>query len=366
MASVTLRNVSKVYPPSVQALQTTSLEVHDGEFLVLVGPSGCGKTTILRLISGLEELTTGDVFIGDRRVNPIAPKDRDVAMVFQNYALYPHMSVFENMAFGLKLRKVPKPQIRERVQDASKLLGLERLLNRKPKELSGGERQRVAMGRAIVRQPQVFLMDEPLSNLDAKLRSQMRVELQKLHHKLGTTTLYVTHDQIEAMTLGSRIVVMNQGVIQQIDTPINLYQKPRNLFVAGFIGTPPMNIFKIKVQARHPNLFLAGNGFELQVPDLKKEKLFTLDQREVFFGIRPEDLYEKKSKEGLLSLTGVVDAIEPMGSEVYLHLLVGQETLTARTSSQTKIKVGTSMEIFIDMDQMYAFDPETEKSIYYE
>ncbi|MEQ8224838.1 MAG: sn-glycerol-3-phosphate ABC transporter ATP-binding protein UgpC, partial [Candidatus Eremiobacterota bacterium] len=291
MAEVILKNVWKIYKGNVEVVKDVSIDIKDKEFLVLVGPSGCGKTTTLRMIAGLEDITKGDIFIGEKKVNDVSPKDRDIAMVFQNYALYPHMNVYENMAFGLRLRKYSKDQIDKMINDAAELLSIGHLLKRKPAELSGGQRQRVAMGRAIVREPQVFLMDEPLSNLDAKLRVQMRAELQKLHHRLGITTVYVTHDQTEAMTLGDRIVVFNGGIIQQADTPLVLYSKPANKFVAGFIGSPSMNFFEVKIVGKEDNLFLEGDKLNLKIPSEFASQLKDWVDKEVVFGIRPEDIY---------------------------------------------------------------------------
>src|SRR5687768_8211612 len=289
MAGVTLDHVSKIFG-EVRAVNDLTIQIHDKEFLVLVGPSGCGKSTGLRLIAGLEEITAGDIYIGDRRVNDVAPKDRDIAMVFQSYALYPHMTVYDNLAFGLKLRRTPKAEIDRRVKEAAEILGLQNLLARKPKQLSGGQRQRVALGRAIVREPQVFLMDEPLSNLDAKLRVQTRAELIKLHQRLQTTVIYVTHDQVEAMTMGSRIAVMRDGILQQLETPQTLYDKPANMFVAGFIGSPAMNFFDGKCTGTPDAMYIDGGTFKLRVPPDKAEKLVRYIGKDIVFGIRPEDI----------------------------------------------------------------------------
>lgn len=357
MASVSLQNVSKIYGSSVRALQSTSLQIQDKEFVVLVGPSGCGKTTILRLISGLDEVSSGDIYINSKRINDLPPKDRDLAMVFQNYALYPHMNVFENIAFGLKLRKVPKPEIKRRVEEVSRLLELEGLLLRKPRELSGGQKQRVAMGRAIVREPKVFLMDEPLSNLDAQLRVQMRVELQKLHQRLGITTIYVTHDQTEAMTLGSRIVVMKEGQVQQINTPLQLYEKPLNTFVAGFIGNPPMNLLPAKVVVRENQIYLTIDRFDLTVPKEKESKLRPYKDQEIIFGIRPEDI--RISTGSTNALQAQVEIAELLGSEAYLHLRTGQANLLAKVGPHTHPSPGSEIGITLDMQRMHAFDPHT-------
>lgn len=367
MASVTLKNVNKIFKGNVQAVKEVSLEVQDTEFLVLVGPSGCGKTTALRIIAGLEEATSGEIYIGERLVNQVSPKDRDIAMVFQNYALYPHMNVYENMAFGLKLRKVPKDQIDRRLKEAAQLLGIQNLLHRKPKELSGGQRQRVAMGRAIVREPKVFLMDEPLSNLDAKLRVQMRAELQKLHRRLGITTIYVTHDQTEAMTLGHRIVLMRDGVVQQVDTPMQLYEQPKNQFVAGFVGSPAMNFIPATLSKDGTGLFVERQGLRLKIPEERALPVESWAGKEVVFGIRPEDIYDKMFSKGSTpenTLEAVVDVYEPMGSEVYLYLTIGDQTLVARVNPHTKAQVGQKIEVVFDMGKMQAFDPSTEQSLF--
>jgi multiple sugar transport system ATP-binding protein len=385
LASVVLKNVHKIYlgtspikknwwefwsasqkKSDVHVVKNVSMEVSDGEFLVLVGPSGCGKSTILRMIAGLEEITDGEIFIDDRLVNDVSPKDRDIAMVFQNYALYPHMDVFENMAFGLRLRRFPPREIEERVREAADLLGIKALLHRKPKELSGGQRQRVAMGRAIVRRPKVYLMDEPLSNLDAKLRVQMRAELQKLHHRLGVTTIYVTHDQTEAMTLGSRIVLLNQGVIQQMDTPMALYDTPVNQYVAGFIGSPAMNFFPVTVTADGESVFMEAQGLKVRVPEGKAALMRPYMGKEVIFGIRPEDITDAAfAPDGGESgaVEAVVEVMEPMGNEVYLYLSVGSGTLTARVDPRTGAKVGSPLKVALNMKNMHAFDRETEVSI---
>jgi len=359
MASVTLKNIDKFYG-ATRIIKNVTLDVHDKEFLVLVGPSGCGKTTLLRIISGLEETQSGEILIGDRRVNGVAPKDRDIAMIFQNYALYPHMSVYDNMAFGLKLRNVPKSEIEHRVSNVSRMLELEPFLKRKPKELSGGQRQRVAMGRAIVREPKVFLMDEPLSNLDAKLRVQMRMELQKLHQRLGITTLYVTHDQTEAMTLGTRIVVLKDGEIQQIDTPTNLYEAPANIFTAGFIGSPSMNLIAMTVEKNA----LRAKDFQITLP--LDERLSSYLGRKIILGIRPEDLYPKSTDSPLpyeYPLTVGVEAIESLGSETFLHLKKGDFDLTARVSPHFKCKIGDPIDLVIDLRRMHLFDSESGQAL---
>lgn len=352
----------------VYAVKDADIHIKDGEFMVLVGPSGCGKTTTLRIVAGLEEATSGEVYIGDRLVNDVSPKDRDIAMVFQNYALYPHMNVYENMAFGLKLRKYSKDEIEKRVNETAGLLGINHLLRRKPKELSGGQRQRVAMGRAIVREPKVFLMDEPLSNLDAKLRVQMRAELIKLHQRLGVTTVYVTHDQMEAMTLGHRIVLMKDGNIQQIDTPLNIYEKPLNKFVAGFIGSPSMNFINSRI-FRKPSgegLLLKAEGFQLDIPASKQNVLVPYIDQEIVLGIRPEDIYDHMFARGATpgnTVRMMVDVFESMGSEVYLYLSIGAHSLIARVDPHTKASVGQQIEVVFDMEKMHAFDKNTEEVI---
>ena len=325
MASLKLKNLTKIYGNDVLAVSKLTLDIEDKEFIIFVGPSGCGKSTTLRMIAGLEEITDGELYIGDKQMNDIAPKDRDIAMVFQNYALYPHMNVYDNMAFGLKLHKTPKSEIAQRVQDAAKILGIEHLLNRKPKALSGGQRQRVAMGRAIVREPKVFLMDEPLSNLDAKLRVQMRTEISKLYQRLQTTFIYVTHDQTEAMTLGTRIVVMDQGVVQQVDSPLNLYEKPANLFVAGFIGSPQMNQIEVMVQASGNECYLFFNEHRLKLPSDKAQMLISNDYvgKHVILGIRPEDLHEDynfSTDAETAILNTKVEVSELLGAEAFLYV----------------------------------------------
>ena len=340
MASLSLKNIYKVYPNGFNAVKDFNLEIEDKEFIIFVGPSGCGKSTTLRMIAGLEDISSGELWIGDKLVNDVEPKDRDIAMVFQNYALYPHMSVYDNMAFGLKLRKVPKEKIDKAVHEAAKILDIEHLLDRKPKALSGGQRQRVAMGRAIVREPKVFLMDEPLSNLDAKLRVQMRVEISKLHQRLQTTIIYVTHDQTEAMTLGTRIVVMKDGIIQQVDTPQNLYDKPCNLFVAGFMGMPPMNFIDCKVVKSGADVLLMFGSHSIKVPDSKAERLIALDaiDKEVVLGIRPEDIHDEQlfiesSPESVIDAR--INIYEMLGAEVYLYFTIDQFDITARVNART-------------------------------
>jgi multiple sugar transport system ATP-binding protein len=368
MARVQLKDVTKIFDKNVVAVDHASIDIQDREFVVLVGPSGCGKSTTLRMIAGLEEVSEGEIYIGDRLVNDVPPKDRDIAMVFQNYALYPHMTVYDNMAFGLKLRKYPKSEIRARVQEAAEILGLQDLLDRKPKQLSGGQRQRVAVGRAIVRKPQVFLFDEPLSNLDAKLRVQMRAEISKLHHRLETTMVYVTHDQTEAMTMGDRIVVMKDGVVQQIDTPLHLYNNPKNKFVAGFIGSPAMNFVDGKIVREEGIAFVAG-GLRLPIPAAYQDRISEYVDREVTLGIRPEDIYEQNGAHTVsepAQLQAAVEVVEPMGSEIILYLSLDGATLVARINAREEPPVGAPLELIIDMSKAHFFDMTTEESILYE
>ena len=365
MATVTLKNVKKIYDNKVTAVHDFNLEIADKEFIVLVGPSGCGKSTTLRMIAGLEEISEGDLLIGDKRMNDVEPKDRDIAMVFQNYALYPHMSVYDNMAFGLKLRKTPKDEIDQKVRNAARILDLEHLLDRKPKALSGGQRQRVAMGRAIVRSPKVFLMDEPLSNLDAKLRGQMRVEISKLHQRLETTIIYVTHDQTEAMTLGTRIVVMKDGVIQQVDSPQNLYDKPCNKFVAGFIGAPQMNMIDAAVGKDGSDVTLSFGGHTVALPEGKAKKLEEAGYvgKTVTLGIRPEDLHDEES---FLSMSpkSVFDATirvyEMLGSEVLLYFDIDDADFTAKVNPRTTARPGDTIQLALDLEKIHIFDKDTE------
>jgi len=366
MAEVVLTDVDKMYPGNVKAVSDFTLEIPDGEFVVLVGPSGCGKSTTLRMVAGLEEITSGQISIGGRIVNDVPPKDRDIAMVFQNYALYPHMTVYKNMAFGLKLRKFPKAEIDARIQEAAKILGLTDLLDRRPKALSGGQRQRVAVGRAIVRKPAVFLFDEPLSNLDAKLRVQMRVEISQLHNQLAATMIYVTHDQVEAMTMGSRIVVMKDGFIQQVADPITLYDSPVNLFVAGFIGTPPMNFFPGQVITEDGQLgFQADCGFEITVPAPKVDAVSPYNGRPVILGIRPEDIGSAaaESLDGAPKITATVNVIEPMGSESYVYLTAGDTSFISRVDAHRKFTIGAEAAPAVFIDKVQFFDPETEERI---
>jgi multiple sugar transport system ATP-binding protein len=364
MARVFLDHVVKQFN-EVIAVNNLTLEARDGEFLVLVGPSGCGKSTALRMIAGLEEVTAGDIYIGERRVNDMPPKDRDIAMVFQSYALYPHMSVFDNMAFGLKLRKVPKPEIKRRVQEAAEMLGIENLLHRKPRQLSGGQRQRVAVGRAIVREPRAFLMDEPLSNLDAKLRVQMRAELIRLHQRLQTTTIYVTHDQIEAMTMGTRIAVMRDGVLQQLDTPQNVYEKPSNVFVAGFIGSPAMNMLRMRVTVDGETVAFARDGLAITAPSRLAGPLRPYAGKDVIIGIRPENIGDRPQNQHVIPLPARVDVVEPLGSEAYLYALVAGEQLIARVSADTHARPGEQITLYTDANLIHAFDPDTEDSLLY-
>ncbi|WP_408009477.1 ABC transporter ATP-binding protein [Pseudalkalibacillus sp. A8] len=364
MAEIKLKSIVKEYDKKVIAVQDFNLNIKDKEFIVFVGPSGCGKSTTLRMIAGLEEISDGDLYIGEKRVNDVAPKDRDIAMVFQNYALYPHMNVYDNMAFGLKLRKFDKKEMDKRVKDAARILGLEEYLDRKPKALSGGQRQRVALGRAIVRDPQVFLMDEPLSNLDAKLRVQMRAEITKLHQRLQTTTIYVTHDQTEAMTMATRIVVMKDGVIQQLGTPKEVYDTPENVFVGGFIGSPSMNFLHGKLQDES---FVMDN-IKINVPEgkmkLLREKGYA--GKEVILGIRPEDIHDEpvftEASTGS-KITAAIDVAELMGAETYLYSTVAGQSFIARVDSRSDIQNGQKLELAFDMNKCHFFDPQTESRI---
>ena len=368
MASLTLKNINKTYPNGFVAVKNFNLDIKDKEFIIFVGPSGCGKSTTLRMVAGLEEITSGELWIGDKLVNDVEPKDRDIAMVFQNYALYPHMSVYDNMAFGLKLRKTPKDQIDKLVHEAARILDIEHLLDRKPKALSGGQRQRVAMGRAIVRNPKVFLMDEPLSNLDAKLRVQMRIEISKLHQRLETTIIYVTHDQTEAMTLGTRIVVMKDGIIQQVDTPQNLYDRPQNLFVAGFMGSPQMNFIESKAVQSGNDVILAFGSHSIKLPPEKAKKVVDggYINKTVILGIRPEDV---KDDEAFInsspesSLEATVRVYELLGAEVFLYFTVDQFEVTARVNPRTTARPGDTIKIAMDLSKVHVFDKETEKVI---
>ena len=367
MASLSLKHIYKKYPGGVTAVSDFCLEIKDKEFLIFVGPSGCGKPTTLRMIAGLEEITEGELFIGDRLVNDVAPKDRDIAMVFQNYALYPHMSVFDNMAFGLKLRKTPKEEIKRRVEEAARILDITHLLDRKPKALSGGQKQRVALGRAIVRNPKVFLLDEPLSNLDAKLRATMRTELTKIHQRVGTTFVYVTHDQVEAMTMATRIVVMKDGLIQQVDTPQNLYDNPVNLFVAGFIGTPQMNFLNCTLEKQGSDVYVKFGADSLKLPAEKvTDTVLEYIGKEVVMGIRPEcihdePMYLSSMPESVIETD--VEVTELMGAEIYLYLVAEEQNMIARVSSRSKARAGDVIKVAIDMSRVHLFDKETERYI---
>jgi multiple sugar transport system ATP-binding protein len=360
MASVTYEHVSKKFG-DVVAVNDLDLAVQDKEFLVLVGPSGCGKTTALRLLAGLEEITEGRIMIGDRVVNDVAPKDRDIAMVFQSYALYPHMTVFDNMAFGLKLRKTPKDEIKRRVQEAAEILGIENLLDRKPRQLSGGQKQRVAVGRAIVREPKVFLFDEPLSNLDAKLRVETRANISKLHQRLQTTFIYVTHDQVEAMTMASRIAVIKSGIMHQLDTPQHLYDHPANVFVAGFIGSPAMNFFNARLEKVDGGLVVDAASFRIPVPPDKVARYAPHAGKAVIFGIRPEDIHDPQfSPPGIHSapVNVHVDVTELMGNEIFLYLLAGDSAFVGRVDPRTNARAGMQTQIVFNMDNMHLFEPE--------
>ena len=365
MASVTYKNVFKKFGDAA-AVDNMNFHVEDKEFLVLVGPSGCGKTTALRLLAGLEEITSGEIQIGDRVVNEVAPKDRDIAMVFQSYALYPHLSVYENMAFGLKLKKTPKDEIKRRVSQAAEVLGITDLLQRKPRQLSGGQRQRVAVGRAIVREPKVFLFDEPLSNLDAKLRVQMRAEISKLHQRLKTTFIYVTHDQTEAMTMATRIAVINKGRLQQIDTPQQLYDKPNNLFVAGFIGSPAMNFFPGKLRKNGDKVIVDTGDFSVTIPAHKAAPYKQHIDKNIIFGIRPENIHDADFTPPNIDTEKVsvkVDVTELMGNEIFLYLMSGGNTFVARVDPRSKLRVGQQSQVMFDMDNFHIFDASTEEAI---
>ncbi len=361
MAEIKLVNVVKRYG-DVVAVDRTNLTAEDKEFLVLVGSSGCGKTTTLRMIAGLEKVSEGEIYIGDRLVNNIAPMDRDIAMVFQNYALYPHMNVFQNMSFGLELRGFAKSEIKKRVHETAEILDIGELLKRKPKELSGGQRQRVAMGRAIVRKPQVFLFDEPLSNLDAKLRVQMREELSRLHKRLETTIVYVTHDQIEAMTLATRIVIMDKGLIMQVGEPLNVYNNPANQFVAGFIGSPAMNFLNVDVQSADGRLYLQGDALRLPVPESLQSRYEIAHGKKAILGIRPEHLFDRQIASdfaGSEIIAVTAEIVEPIGSEIVLVVFCGADRITARVDSKTKARSGTSMELLLDTENIHLFDAES-------
>ncbi|MCU0652244.1 MAG: sn-glycerol-3-phosphate ABC transporter ATP-binding protein UgpC [Candidatus Omnitrophica bacterium] len=366
MAQVSLKDVSKIYANGVKVVDRISLGVENKEFMVLVGPSGCGKSTTLRMIAGLEEVTDGNIFIGDKMVNNVPAKDRDIAMVFQNYALYPHMTVFENMAFGLKLRHYPKTEINHRVSEAAEVLGLKHLLERRPRELSGGERQRVAVGRAIVRKPLVFLFDEPLSNLDAKLRVQMRTEIHKLHIRLQTTIIYVTHDQVEAMTMGDRIAVMQGGVLQQVADPISVYDKPKNKFVAGFIGSPPMNFMQGKIIKKEGRIYFDEGKIQAKLVEDMYKEITPYIGKEIILGIRSEDIYDKlfvsdAPPENIVRVN--CEVVEPMGSEVYLYLNTGRHTFIARVGAHDRPRVNQDIDVVFDMSKVHFFDKYSEVTI---
>ena len=368
MASLSLQHINKTYPNGFQAVKDFNLEIEDKEFIIFVGPSGCGKSTTLRMIAGLEEISGGTLKIGDKVMNDVEPKDRDIAMVFQNYALYPHMTVYDNMAFGLKLRKVPKDQIDKAVREAARILDLEKLLDRKPKALSGGQRQRVAMGRAIVRNPKVFLMDEPLSNLDAKLRVQMRIEISKIHQRLGATIIYVTHDQTEAMTLGTRIVVMKDGVVQQVDTPQHLYEQPGNLFVAGFMGSPQMNFLDAQIAEKGGDLIAKVGEYDIVIPAAKAKVLKDGGYvgKTVVLGIRPEDIHDSQmfiEASPSVPMTSTVKVYELLGAEVFLYFDVNGTQVTARVDPSTNSKTGDTIKFAFDMEKSHFFDKETELTI---
>ncbi|HEY1798771.1 MAG TPA: sn-glycerol-3-phosphate ABC transporter ATP-binding protein UgpC [Stellaceae bacterium] len=363
MAQVALRNVVKMFDKT-PAVQGIDLDISDREFIVLVGPSGCGKSTTLRMIAGLEEATSGEIYIGDQLVNDVPPKDRDIAMVFQNYALYPHMTVYENMSFGLRLKKFPKPEIKERVEHAARILDITNLLERRPKQLSGGQRQRVAMGRAIVRNPKVFLFDEPLSNLDAKLRVQMRTEIKKVHQKVTTTTVYVTHDQVEAMTLADRVVVMNGGLIEQIGTPHELYHNPQTRFVAGFIGSPAMNFVPCRVTNGGGGLAVRlTDNLSLPIPASRKARYQQYVDKELVFGLRPEHITEKRSDApaGSCEFQALLDVVEPMGMETMVYFVIDGVEVSGRVNPAAAGNAGEKMPLVADMNQMHLVDPATDK-----
>ena len=363
MAQVVLKDLNKKYD-EVHAVKDVNLTIRDKEFMVFVGPSGCGKTTTLRMVAGLEEITAGEISIGERIVNDLPPKDRDIAMVFQNYALYPHMSVYDNMAFGLKMRKFPKPEIAKRVQDAAEILGIQELLKRKPRQLSGGQRQRVAVGRAIVRHPQVFLFDEPLSNLDAKLRVQMRVELKRLHERLETTAIYVTHDQVEAMTLGSRVVVMKDGWVQQVGEPMEIYSRPQNKFVAGFIGSPAMNFIPTTIADQGGTLYAEANGLRVKVPADRAARMAAYKGQMVALGVRPEDLRVGDPSGAVdQAFDAVVDVVEPLGSEILLDVTLAGQSVVARVEPSVKAKPHEKIRMWFLPERTHFFDSKTEAVI---
>ena len=363
MATVVLKNIDKVYEGNVHAVKSANITIQDKEFVVLVGPSGCGKTTTLRMVAGLEDISSGELLIDDKLVNDVPPKDRDIAMVFQNYALYPHMSVYDNMAFGLKIRKYQKEEIQKRVDEAAKILDIEELLERKPKALSGGQRQRVAVGRALVRKPKVFLFDEPLSNLDAKLRVQMRAEISGLHNRLQATMIYVTHDQVEAMTMGDKIVVMKDGIIQQIGDPLTLYNQPLNRFVAGFIGSPPMNFLSVRLEGDGKNIVADEGNFKLNLAGPVTDLLGSYIGKEIIFGIRPEDLkFEPKATEGTY-IKSSVEVIEPLGAETHLYVNTGSHQIIARVEPTVEVRVGEEAKFIPNLERAIFFDIDTEEAL---
>jgi len=365
MARVLFKHVTKRFG-DVTAVNDLNLEVSDTEFLVLVGPSGCGKTTALRMLAGLEEVSEGEIYIGERLVNNVPASDRDIAMVFQSYALYPHMSVYDNLAFSLKLRKTPRSEIPPRVNKAAEMLGIQELLGRKPRALSGGQRQRVALGRAIVREPAVFLLDEPLSNLDAKLRVQTRAEISKLHESLGTTFIYVTHDQVEAMTMATRIAVIQEGVLQQVGTPQELYDRPGNLFVAGFIGSPAMNFFDVTVAVEDEQVYVQGNGFQAKVPRIYQEQLASYAGKPINLGVRPENIHDREYPPSGIETSPIraqVEVSELMGNETFLHLRSGTWRFLARVDPRTKARPNDEIDLLLNMTTIHAFDPRTERAL---
>ncbi len=366
MAGVTLKNITKRFN-DVTAVNDLSIQIQDKEFAVLVGPSGCGKTTVLRSVAGLEEVTSGEIYIGDSLVNDVPPKDRDIAMVFQNYALYPHMDIYNNMAFSLNLRHVEKGEIDRRVHEAADILGIEDLLHRKPRQLSGGQRQRVAVGRTIVRKPKVFLFDEPLSNLDAMLRVAMRAEISKLHRRLGATIIYVTHDQVEAMTMAGKIFIMNNGALQQSGMPLEVYRHPVNKFVAGFIGSPAMNFVDCRLIRENEGFFVDTGSFKLKVPQTFHLKIRHLEGKEIIFGIRPEDMYDSRfgnNETMKCSITAGVEVIEPLGAETHLYLVCGRHSLVAKMDTpQDQFKIDQNVEVLIDMEKTHIFDIETSQTV---
>ncbi|MBU5427543.1 sn-glycerol-3-phosphate ABC transporter ATP-binding protein UgpC [Tissierella pigra] len=362
MGKVVFKNIKKIYPGNVIAVEDFNLEIEDKEFIVLIGPSGCGKSTVLRMLAGLEDITAGELFIDGKKVNKVVPKNRDIAMVFQNYALYPHMTVYENMAIGLKLRKIPKMEIDSKIRFVAKLIKIEELLDRKPKALSGGQQQRVALGRAIVRNPNVFLMDEPLSNLDAKLRVQMRTEIIKLHKELSATFIYVTHDQTEAMTMGTKIVVMKDGVVQQVASPMEIYDNPVNIFVAGFIGIPQMNFIDVKIVMDNENTYMRSGNKELNFKISKSFLNIDWQSDEMILGIRPEHIHIEPIQNSI-ELVGTVDIVEHMGAETYIHIQIGDEKLIIRVPYELNKNVEDKIKIFIDETKLYLFDKTNHKLV---